>query len=381
MRLGMAIVAALVATVCATGPVEAAATNRVTLRAQVSATGVHNVILTGRVAGRARSVEIESWTNGRWARVRAVRVNSRHRYRAVVPAAVGAHRYRAVAARRHSPARAVLVAPTATSASPSPTAARKPSDACGVRPVKADGTLWSCTFVDDFSGTQLDRSRWTVATRYVTGSSSAFACAVDDPSVVSVSDGSLNLSVRQVADPVPCDIITPGATTPYIAGTVSTAQSFNQKYGRFEARIRNTAASVPGLHEAFWLWPVDQGGVSWPDSGEIDVAETYSVYPNLAIPYLHSSADSGGAVPGFNTAWNCAAQRGEWNTYTLEWTATRIEFLVNGRSCLVNTAADPAFAKAYIPILTQALGQYNDSYDGRAPLPATMNVDYLRVWQ
>jgi len=352
----------------------------------VSPSTPDRVQLSGRVAGAVHSVQIQKQQGARWVRVRTVRLDGSHRYSVVVRATEGLHRYRAVAARRHSRAQAVrLTSPVAAApvVTAPVTAAAKPtpSDACGPRPRKADGSLWSCTFADDFSGTTLDRSRWTVATHYITGSSNAYACAIDDPSVVNVANGSLNLSVRTVQDPVPCDIVTAGATTQYVAGTVSTAQSFNQKYGRFEARIRNTATSFPGLHEAFWLWPVDQGGKSWPESGEIDVSETYSVYPDLSFPYLHAASDSQGATPGFNTAWNCAAKRGEWNTYALEWSASRIEFFVNGNSCLVNTSADQTFAKAYIPILTQALGAYNNSYDGRAPLPATMNVDYLRVWK
>ena len=59
--------------------------------------------------------------------------------------------------------------------------------------------------------------------------------------------------------------------------------------------------------------------------------------------------------PGLNTAWDCVAQRGEYNTYTLEWTATRLEIKVNGTTCLVNTSGDPAFQKPYIVALTQLM--------------------------
>jgi len=390
MRRGVALVLVVVACLWAGGPVEALRADRVTLRAQVSPSSPDRVQLSGRVAGTVRSVEIQKRQAARWVHLRTVRLDRSHRYSLVVRATAGVHRYRAVAARRHSASQAVrLTSPVSAapvSAAPLVTTAAakpKPSDACGPRPQKADGSLWSCTFADDFSGTTLDRSRWTVATRYVTGSSSAFACAIDDPSVVSVANGALNLSVRQVADPVPCDIVTPGATTQYVAGTVSTAQSFNQKYGRFEARIRNTATSFPGLHEAFWLWPVDQGGKSWPDSGEIDVSETYSVYPDLSFPYLHAASDSQGATPGFNTAWNCAAKRGDWNTYALEWSASRIEFFVNGRSCLVNTSGDEAFRKRYIINFTQGIGpeDMGNMPVAGTPLPATYQVDYVRVWQ
>jgi hypothetical protein len=54
---------------------------------------------------------------------------------------------------------------------------------------------------------------------------------------------------------------------------------------------------------------------------------------------------------------------------------------VNGTPCLVNTSGDPAFQKPYIINLTQLLGTGPNAHDGQAPLPATMTVDYVRVWQ
>lgn len=256
------------------------------------------------------------------------------------------------------------------------------TDACGVQPLKADGTPWRCTFDDEFDGDALDRSRWLPQTSFVSGTPSAYACDVDSPQTVSVAGGSLNLSVVKTATPTTCETAFP---SPYVAGMVTTYHLFSQQFGRVEARIRNTATTAPGLHEAFWLWPDDRYPPPFsllPSTGEIDVSETYSVFPNVSIPYLHYSANLlGMPEPGVNTAWNCAAARGTWNTYTMEWSARRIEIWVNGTPCLVNTSGDTAFQRPYIIALTAALGGGGNGYDGRAPLPATMNVDYVRAWQ
>lgn len=277
---------------------------------------------------------------------------------------------------------AIVVAPVASA--PGEARPRPPAgDACGPTLVKADGTRWSCTLADDFSDRTLDREVWRPQTHFASGVPGTHACYLDDPSVVNVANGSLNLTVRRVAEPVSCTFGSLSGSTHYVAGSVSTYWLFSQQYGRFEARIRNTATTAPGLHEAFWLWPDDRVASTdlWPTAGEIDISETYSSYPSLSIPFLHYSADVLGPVPGLNTAWDCTAQRGVWNTYALEWTATRIEILVNGRTCLVNTSGDPAFKKPYILALTQLLGAGGNAYDGRAPLPATMNVDYVKVWK
>ena len=254
-------------------------------------------------------------------------------------------------------------------------------DDCGVRPLKPDGSAWSCAFHDDFDGTTLDRTKWVPQTVFVTGSSAAYACYRDDPANVSVAGGALRLTLVRLDAPAPCGLSSLGPTV-YQSGMVSTWHLFSQQYGRFEARIKTTAASVPGLHEAFWMWPDDRYGdaSNWPTTGEIDVAETYSSAPDTVVPALHYSADAGGIQPGVNASW-CPAQRGVWNTYTLVWGPSRIEVFVNGKSCLVNTSGDPAFQKRYIVDLTQSLGGVGDEPTDQTPIPATMQVDYVRVWE
>jgi beta-glucanase (GH16 family) len=153
-----------------------------------------------------------------------------------------------------------------------------------------------------------------------------------------------------------------------------------------EARTMTTASTEPGLHEGFWMWPdtrYTEGQAEWPNNGEIDIVETRSNLPNRAVPFLHSVDDLLGSItsgPNANTAWNCAAQRGVWNTYTMEWAPDRIEIFVNGVSCLVNTSGNEAFKKRYILILSQGLGLGSNTLTSGTPMPATLTVDYVRAW-
>ena len=332
--------------------------------------------LQGRVTGRD-AVVIQRYSAGssRWVAVKRVRASSQGVFRTRVAATDRWERYRAVAGRAESLARLVPAVSTPITDEPGP------SDACGAQPKKPDGTYWACTLAENFTGSELNRSVWIPQTNFKTGDTT-WACYLDDPSVISVHDGALHLTVRKLPASAPCAGQS-GAMTPYVAGMVSTYRLFSQQYGRFEARMRNTATTSPGLQEAFWLWPDDRYSTGyWPAAGEIDIAETYSEHPTLAIPFLHyTSNDNWGPNPGVNTAWDCSAKRGSYNTYTLEWTPTRLKILVNGKTCLINTSGDPAFQKPYIVALTQALGTTGNSYDGRAPLPATTSVDYVRVWE
>jgi len=367
VRVLVALVVSVLGTWVLGTPADAA-TTRVTIVSASTTTVSGTPVMTGRINGTSSVVRIEAYRYGRWVLVKKVPTYQRS-YRATLKTTGTSIKYRAGVAGRYS--RTVIVA-----------AVKPPSDACGAGRAKADGTPWTCTFVDNFSSDSLDRTKWVPQSAFAMGSPAAHTCYVDDPSTIQVADGSLNLSVREVATPVSCDFGDLTGPTSYVSGGVMTHRLFSQQYGRFEARIKNTATTAPGLHEAFWLWPDDRVASTevWPYAGEIDISETYSSYPGLSIPFLHYSADALGNLVGVNTAWNCAASRGVWNTYALEWTATKVQIFVNGALCLTNTSADPAFLKPYIMALTQGLGATGNVYDGRAPL-GTMSVDYVRVWK
>lgn len=337
------------------------------------------VTVSGRTPRRSAVVRIDRRVGARWVLVARTR-SHHHRYAATVALTAGSVARLKVTSGRHSrvfTALAPAAAATARPPKPQPTQ----YDACGARPQKADGTLWSCTFHDDFDGTALDSTKWVPMTAFVTGDKDAgFACYVNSPNNISVGGGMLTLTLRKEATAQPCGSTTSTVSSSYTSGSVSTYHLFSQQYGRYEARIRNTATSAQGLHEAFWLWQDDQDTTVDPgNTGEIDVSETYSQYDSLAVPFLHYAA-APSPQPGVNTAY-CSAERGVWNTYTLEWTPTTITVLVNGHTCLVNTSADPVFHHRYIVNLTQALGSGTNTLTDATPIPATMDVDYVRVWQ
>lgn len=254
------------------------------------------------------------------------------------------------------------------------------ADPCGEKLPKPTGGTWTCTLADNFDGFSLNRKLWTPLRQPGPADGS---CAVDSPRTVQVSGGMLRLSVVPVESDIRCPPRKDGAISSFAGASVSTWNQWSQQYGRFEVRMMNTASSTPGLQEIFWLWPDDRYvAVNWPATGEIDIVETYSQYPDLAVPFLHYTADdNGGPRPGVNTAWNCVAPRGVFHTYTLEWTADRLEIFVDGQSCLVNTAGAASFRKRFIVTLTQALGLGANAYTGQGPMPATTLVDYVKVWR
>ncbi len=148
-----------------------------------------------------------------------------------------------------------------------------PSLPCqGTTPLGLPGT-WTCTFDDEFNGTSLNASNWvpqlTSNSGYVNGET---ACYVDNPDTVSVSGGTLDLSVRQVA-PFTCSYPGGSFTTSYEAGMFSTYGLFDQTYGAFEVSAKLPAATISGLQETMWLYPQNPTYGSWPEPDVRVVAE------------------------------------------------------------------------------------------------------------
>jgi beta-glucanase (GH16 family) len=263
-----------------------------------------------------------------------------------------------------------------------------PDDACGPRIARSTGGNWDCTFSDDFDGTTLDLGSWipqrTDTSGYVNGPT---ACFVDRPGNVSVSSGSLKLTARKEPAPFNCagDFV-----TQYTSGMVSTAQGrFNQTYGRFEVRAKISSAQVKGLQTSLWLWPVDSGKYgSYPASGELDIAEMFSQYPDRAIPYVHYKPLLLTDPLATNTL--CfISNPATFHTYTLEWTSSSIKISYDGKVCLLDywvpaqpQARPQPFDQPFFILLTQALGVGTNEFDpATTPLPATTAVDYVRAWE
>lgn len=261
---------------------------------------------------------------------------------------------------------------------------------------KADGTLWRCTFDDEFSGSVLDSSKWAVLhtanSGFTSGPDNARACYVDDLHNVGVSHGALRLTARQLSSELTCPSPRGTFKTSYTSGEVTSYYALQQRYGRFEIRAKLPSTTAKGLQETLWLWPVDDTKYGrWPLSGEIDLAEFYSRHPYLDIPYVHYVYDRSSVDPAAHvnivTAYSCRIDFGAYNTYAVQWLPGRITILLNGHTCLIDKyrasgLATPApFDQPFFLALTQALGIGGNAFDpATTPLPATTLIDYVRVW-
>jgi beta-glucanase (GH16 family) len=260
---------------------------------------------------------------------------------------------------------------------------------CGSVPMRNwSKGVWKCVLSDDFNGSALDLTRWTVVDTADSGFSSgippAFACYKYDPRTVSVSGGYLNLSVLKIDDEFLCG--GPAAQpTKYIGGAVSTKYRLAQAYGRFQIRAKFATDERPGLQSSLALLP-DQSAYDLK-SGEIDIAEYFTKWSDRVIPTVRYSHDEDDPSA---TTDECTVERpDQFHTYTLQWTPEQIDMYLNGKRCLSTTWSargglrHPApFDQPFYLTMFEALGVSKAAFDPDAPprLPATLQVDYVRIW-
>lgn len=345
-----------------------------------------SIVLAGRAAPRA-VVRVQVRTS-RWTTVRKVRASRAGTYRVTVPYPSRVRYVRALSKRRVSYTRAIrprrAPAPTPTP-TPTPTAEKAPPpDACGDRPAKRGGGYWSCSFADDFDGTELDRTKWLIQSTSYSGMTSGNKdCYPDGTTGLDVGEGVLELTSSRNLAPFICRSPYGAFTSTSTAATVATKGRFSQTYGRFAFRAK-FPERVVGSHSALWLYPDEHFYGTWPKSGEIDVAEWFGGRPANVFPSAHYA----GEVPLMSSGLTCAMPTAstEFHTYVLEWTPTRMRFLYDGKECFSHSwtptgMTGPApFDKPFYLVLTQVWGGALWNMPSGDTTSSTLTVDWVRAW-
>lgn len=267
------------------------------------------------------------------------------------------------------------------------TAATEATDACGTVLTKADGTSWTCSFVDNFDARSLDTSKWMIQQTVLTGFRTGRTCYTGSAKNVLVKRGVLLLMALDEGRVFNCRTPQGEFFTRYTGGLVTTRGKFSQTYGRFEVRAAFPTARTPGVHGGFWMNPAKLTYGPWPASGEIDVAEWWSNDPTLVMPSLH--------YPGrdwlSDSSWDCrVADPSSYHTYTVDWQPTGISFFVDGALCYTRTptptsplVAPQPFDHPFGMILSMGVGTAtgHNIVSSTTQLPATYTVDYAKAWR
>ena len=166
---------------------------------------------------------------------------------------------------------------------------------------------------------------------------------------------------------------------PYTSARMKTQGLKQFTFGRVEARIKTPLGQ--GLWPAFWMLGSNINTVGWPYCGEIDVMEQINADSRC---YGTVHWDNNGHAQYGNSI---ATAPNVYHVYSIEWTPTYIRWFVDGTKYheidITNgTGGTEEFQKPFFLLLNLAVGgNWPGQTVDESKLPATMNVDYVRVYQ
>ncbi|NJB84663.1 beta-glucanase (GH16 family) [Lewinella marina] len=233
-------------------------------------------------------------------------------------------------------------------------------------------------WADEFSGNSLDQTKWNYqigdgCDLGICGWGNNELQSYQQDNVV-VSNGKLQITARKQRV----------RGSQYTSGRINTKGKADFAYGRFEASIKLPYGD--GLWPAFWMLPTDEVYGGWPQSGEIDIMEFVASNPGQTLGYIHY----GDPYPN-NQSQGTTYRLGNGNfpdayhEFALEWEPGEIRWFVDGVLFSRKTAADVApyqwpFDQDFHFLLNVAVGGNLGGPVNNGMLPATMEVDYVRVY-
>lgn len=229
--------------------------------------------------------------------------------------------------------------------------------------VVADSLVWS----DEFSGTAVNNANWNF--EIGGGGWGNNEKQYYQASNASVANGNLIITAKKQRV----------KSNGYTSARMTTKAKREFTYGKIEARIKLPLGQ--GLWPAFWMLGANINSVSWPACGETDIMEHINT-DNLIYGTMHWD-NNGYARYGGNTTGTPA----DYHVYAIEWDSAEIRWYMDGvhyftSNILNNINSTEEFHKPFFLILNLAVGgNWPGQTIDNSKLPASMYVDYVRVYQ
>lgn len=244
---------------------------------------------------------------------------------------------------------------------------------------------WRLVWADEFNlplGSPVDRSKWNVETGGWGWGNSELQLYTES-TLNAVHDGR-NLVITALEQRLPGARCWYGPCR-YTSARINTRGKFEQRYGRFEARIKLPRGE--GLWPAFWMLGSNFGAVRWPICGEIDIMEHIGREPRTVHGTIHGPGYSGGE--GISKSYTLAADFADkFHVFALEWEPGALRWYVDGVHYQTRTPADLpedarwVFDQPFFIILNLAVGGgWPGAPDASTRFPQRMLVDYVRVYE
>ncbi len=170
----------------------------------------------------------------------------------------------------------------------------------------------------------------------------------------------------------------------FTSARLLTKDKFEQRYGRFEARIRLPFGQ--GMWPAFWMLGADIDENPWPAAGEIDIMEYRGQNPTVLIGSVHGPGYSGGnAISKEYILENDRFDTG-FHVFGVEWGPEAVNFYVDdvlyNQITREDVTGEWVFDKPFFMLMNLAVGgSFVGSPNEETIFPQSMLVDYVRVYE
>lgn len=244
-------------------------------------------------------------------------------------------------------------------------------------------------FKDEFNGranTPIDSTKWTAETGghgWGNQELEFHSNSIDNAYI----NGAGALVIKAIKLPPPLTLSCWYGPCQYTSARLVTKGKFEQKYGRFEARIKIPRGQ--GIWPAFWMLGNNIDTVGWPACGEIDIMENIGREPTIVHGTLHGPGFNGanGISGSYSTPTN-SVFADDYHVYAVEWSENKISMYVDGVNYKTISATDVpqggqwVFDHPHFMILNVAVGGgWPGNPDGTTVFPQEMLVDYVRVYK
>lgn len=239
------------------------------------------------------------------------------------------------------------------------------------------------TWSDEFSGANgslPDSSKWVMETGGGGWGNHELESYTSRAQNAHVQDGNLVITAIKENYTGP-----DGIAREYTSARLKTLGKFDQKYGRFEARIKLPQGQ--GIWPAFWMMGNNIEKVDWPGCGEIDVMENIGKEPAIVHGTIHGPGYSGAG--GLSASYTLPSGKfaDDFHIFAVEWEAAAIRFYVDGNLYRTLTPTDLpagtawAYDHPFFILLNVAVGgDWPGNPDKTTVFPQAMLVDYVRVY-
>ena len=172
----------------------------------------------------------------------------------------------------------------------------------------------------------------------------------------------------------------------YTSARIRTQGLLDQRYGRFEARIKLPKGA--GLWPAFWLLGSNLPTAGWPECGEIDIVEQRGSEPAVIHGSAHGPGYSGGNPKTAKFVGQEPGFADEPHDFAVEWWPGEVHWFVDGHHYHAIRAIDMPVGQRWVfddtpmfIILDLAVGGWFGGEVDDSVFPQSMFVEHVRVYE